>query len=323
MYIMLFKPEFKERIWGGQGLENFFNKEIPYSNTGESWEIACHENGNSIIKNGILKGKRLIDAINEYPIEILGHTLKENEKFPLLLKIIDAGNKLSVQVHPDDLYANQNENGELGKNEAWYILDAKEDSKLILGLKENINKETFIKAFEENNLVTVLNEINVKKGDVIYIPAGLIHAIGSGILLYEIQQNSDTTYRVYDWDRKDLDGNKRELHIKKSLDVIDFEGKYSKEKVKGLTVKNNGYDITHYIANKYFVLDKISVESSFKGDKDNDIFELFMCIDKEAEVHCSENSIKIKAGESFLIPAYINSYTITGSCELLRAYVSK
>lgn len=320
MYIMLFKPEFKERVWGGQGIRDFFNKEIPYTNTGESWEISCHQNGNSIIRNGELKGKYLFDAIKLYPIEILGNKLNKNDKFPLLLKIIDAKEQLSVQVHPDDLYANKNENGELGKNEAWYILDSKEDSKLILGLKDNTTKEDFINACKENRIETVLNEIKVKKGDVINIPAGLIHAIGSGILLFEIQQNSDTTYRVYDWDRMDLDGNKRELHIEKSLEVIDFEGKHLKEKVEGIKIKSKGYAITHYIANNYFILDKINVETSFKRNKNKDIFELFMCIEGEARIDCKTNSIKVVAGDSFMIPACITEYTITGECELLRAY---
>lgn len=323
MYLMLLEPDFKERIWGGQKLNTLLNKEIPYAQTGETWEIACHENGNSIIKNGSLKGMTLKVAIDTYGDELLGHAIKEGEKFPLLLKFIDAKDLLSIQVHPDDAYAFTNENGELGKNEAWYIIDAEIGSKLIVGLKDGVTKDQFMKAFHEEQLETVLNELEVKKGDVINIPAGLIHAIGAGILLAEIQQNSDTTYRVYDWGRIGLDGKMRELHVEKSLEVIDFEGKHSKTVVEGTKQIERGYEVTYYIKNKYFALDKINISKSYSVCKQTKQFELFMCVEGNAEVSCEENTIIVADGDSFMVPASISEYSIRGCGTFIKTYVPK
>lgn len=236
--IIFFEADYKERVWGGTSLRDRLNKKIPYDHTGESWEVACHDNGDSIIRNGVLQGLTLKEALQVHAKEITGQDMKADEKFPLLIKFIDAKDKLSVQVHPEDAYAMINENGELGKSEAWYILDAKPGAKLIAGLKDKVSKEDFIEALEKKGeLEHVLNEVEVHTGDVINIPAGFVHAIEDGILLAEIQQNSDTTYRVYDWNRVGLDGKSRELHVDKSLDVIDFEGKHAKEITKGLGIK--------------------------------------------------------------------------------------
>ncbi|PKM94800.1 MAG: mannose-6-phosphate isomerase [Firmicutes bacterium HGW-Firmicutes-1] len=321
MYLLLLEPDYKERVWGGQKLNTFLKKEIPFTHTGESWEVACHENGNSIIRNGSLKGMTLKAAIDTYGEELIGNTINKGKKFPLLLKYIDAKDLLSVQVHPDDEYAFVNENGELGKNEAWYILDAEIGSKLYVGLKEGVTKKIFVEAFQQNCLETVLNELEVKKGDVINIPAGLIHAIGTGILLAEVQQNSDTTYRVYDWGRVGLDGEMRELHIEKSLEVIDFEGLHSKSVVEGTKQVEEGYEMTYYIKNKYFSLDKISVSKSYNVLKPSKHFELFMCVEGNAKISCNEGAIDVVHGDSFMVPASIEEYTITGSGAFIRAYV--
>ncbi|PKM52593.1 MAG: mannose-6-phosphate isomerase [Firmicutes bacterium HGW-Firmicutes-7] len=321
MYLMLLEPDYKERVWGGQKLKTILNKEIPYTHTGESWEVACHENGHSIIKNGPLKGMTLKAAIDAYGEELLGHTVKKGEKFPLLLKFIDAKDLLSVQVHPDDAYAVVNENGELGKNEAWYILDAELGSKLIVGLKDGVTKEEFIRAFKEERLETVLHEIEVKKGDVVNVPAGLIHAIGAGILLAEVQQNSDTTYRVYDWGRVGLDGKMRELHVEKSLEVIDFDEKHPKTVVEGTRQVGEGYDLIYYIKNSYFALDKINVTKSYRGYKQSKQFELFLCVEGNAEINSKEGAISVANGDSFMVPASIETYTITGCGSFIRATV--
>lgn len=321
MYIIKLEPDFKERIWGGQKLKTYLNKSIPYEHTGESWEVACHENGHSIINNGDLKNITLLDAIKQYPLELVGHPISDAYKFPLLLKFIDAKDLLSVQVHPEDDYAYVNENGELGKNEAWYIVDAEPGSKLIVGLKNGVTKSDFIKACDEDQLETVLNERIVKKGDVIDIPAGLIHAIGAGILLAEVQQNSDTTYRVYDWNRVGLDGQKRELHVEKSLEVIDFEGRHSTNTIEGLKEEGMGYILTKYIKNKYFALDKLDVITTYKNTKTSNQFELYMCLEGNAIVSCSENKVQISKGDSFMIPASVNTYAITGTGEFIRTYV--
>lgn len=320
-YPFIFTPDFKERVWGGKKLQTFFNKDIPYEHTGESWEVASHDNGQSIICNGELKGMTLNEVINKYPIEIIGHTLESNYKFPLLIKLIDAKEKLSVQVHPDDNYAKKVEHGELGKSEAWYVLEADEGAKLIAGLKDEVDKATFVKALENNNLETVLNEVRVQKGDVIDIPAGFVHAIGGGILLAEVQQNSDTTYRVYDWNRVGLDGNKRELHVDKSLDVIDFEGKHSKSLVSGISIEKDGYIHKCYISNEYFSLEKITVLEKYAQDNKPNRFEVFICIDGHGIVQYKGIQYSIKKGDSMMIPAHIKQFNIQGKVELLKTYV--
>lgn len=323
MYIMILEPDFQERVWGGQKLKTYFHKEAPFTHTGESWEIACHDNGHSIIKNGEFKGMRLKDVVDAYPEMLLGYAKPKEEKFPLLLKFIDAKDQLSVQVHPEDAYAFIHEKGELGKTEAWYIVDAEPEAKLIVGLKEGVTKQSFIEAIGANRLEEVLNEVEVQKGDVINIPAGLIHAIGTGILLAEIQQNSDTTYRVYDWGRVGLDGKEREMHIDKSLEVIDFEGKYSKELVKGRKSSHEGYESTTYIENQYFILDKIHMTTHYEVEKSCHRFELFMCLEGVATVSCEDNTITVVAGDSFMIPACITSYEIRGCADFIKTYVPK
>lgn len=323
MYIMLLEPDYQERVWGGQKLKTYFHKEIPFQHTGESWEVACHDNGHSVIKNGDLKGMRLKDAVDTYSEALLGYSKSKQDKFPLLLKFIDAKDQLSVQVHPEDAYAYKHEKGELGKTEAWYIVDAEPGSKLIVGLKEGVSKKTFIDAFESDRLEEVLNEVVVQKGDVINIPAGLIHAIGTGILLAEVQQNSDTTYRVYDWKRVGLDGKQREMHVEKSLDVIDFEGKHSTEIVEGVKATLDGYELTRYISNPYFVLEKLHIPTQASIEKTSDQFELFMCLEGEAIISCETNTINVVAGDSFMIPACVNSYKIKGSVDFIKTFAPK
>ena len=202
--IIFLEPVFAERIWGGRNLEKF-NYAIPEGNIGEVWVIAAHENGSSLIKNGELKGLTLKEAYEKRP-ELF--TKKKYDKFPLLVKILDASDYLSVQVHPEDDYARVNENGELGKTECWYVLDAKENAELIYGHTAK-TKEEFNRSIDEEKWDDLFIREKVKKGDFFYIPAGTLHAIGAGNLIYEVQQNSDTTYRVYDYDRTDKDGNKR------------------------------------------------------------------------------------------------------------------
>lgn len=321
MYIMLFSPYYQNRIWGGQKLKSYFGKNIPNNRTGECWEVACHEHGHSIIKNGSLKEMSLVEAIDKYPKEILGYKKNVKEKFPLLLKLIDARDKLSVQVHPTDEYALKNEDGGTGKAECWYVIEAEENAKLIAGLKEGVTKKQFCEALKTEKLDEVLNEIYVKAGDVVNIPAGLIHAIGEGILLAEIQQNSDITYRVYDWGRVGTDGKKRDLHIKKSLEVIDFTGKISTEVVKGLSVKEQEAEHTYYIANSYFTLEKLYVTSKYEAHKSKYRFEIYICIEGQALIKCNENEVDIKSGDSFMIPACIMGFFIIGKACFIKTYI--
>ena len=317
---LIFTPEFKERIWGGQKLKTVYSKEIPFEHTGESWEIACHDNGQSIVTEGQFKGLTLNELLVNNGQEVIGKTFAEGDKFPLLLKIIDAKSDLSVQVHPDDAYAAINEKGEFGKSEAWIVLEADPGAKLVIGLVEGTTKESFTKAIEEGHLATVLNQLEVKAGDVIDIPAGLVHAIGTGILLAEIQQNSDTTYRVYDWDRVGLDGKGRELHIEQSLDTIDFEGVHSTQCASGTTEEYKGYSHTKYISNSYFALESIEVKEAYQDTRVND-FEIFMVIDGDGTLKGDFETIILKKGDSLIIPNATNSYTFQGKMKLFKSYV--
>jgi mannose-6-phosphate isomerase len=320
LYPLFFEPDYKKRVWGGTSLQDKLNKKIPYEHTGESWEIACHDNGNSTIRNGVLAGKTLKEVLLSHGDEIIGHPMNINDKFPLLIKFIDAKDKLSVQVHPEDEYAIHVENGELGKSEAWYILHAKTGAKLIAGLRDGVSKEDFVKALNEGCLEDVLNEVEVKAGDVIDIPAGLVHAIEDGILLAEIQQNSDTTYRVYDWNRIGLDGNMRELHVEKSLDVIDFEGKHSKEIAEGLSIKDGKNEIIYYVANSYFSLEKIVLKETIKQKTENN-YHIYICVAGKGKVFHNSKEYPFALGDSFMLPAALGEYMLDGQAELIKTYV--
>lgn len=251
MYSIKFEPVFKEKVWGGNKLAKYLSKDVSMDvKVGESWEIACHREGTSKIRNGEYKGLTLEELIKHYGDIVFGKSIEKiTDRFPLLIKFIDANDKLSVQVHPDDEYAMKFED-DFGKTEMWYIVDAEPGAKLVYGLKKGITKEDFIKAIENNDFDEILREIEVKKGDVVFIPAGTIHAIGKGILIAEIQQSSDITYRVYDWNRVGLDGKPRELHIEKALDVINFDEYIEKPKVESTILHKDGYKKVNYVSCK-------------------------------------------------------------------------
>lgn len=320
LYPLFFDGDYKERVWGGTSLRDRLNKKIPYDCTGESWEVACHDHGNSVIRNGSLKGKTLREALSSHGIELIGKAFGEGEKFPLLIKFIDAKDKLSVQVHPEDAYAMTHENGELGKSEAWYILDAKPGAKLIAGLKDDVTKEDFVAALNRGELEAVLNEVEVKAGDVINIPAGFVHAIEDGILLAEIQQNSDTTYRVYDWNRVGLDGKSRELHVEKSLDVIDFAGKHPKDITKGLGIKMGENEIIYYVANAYFSLERLELREEMTLEH-NEKYVIYMCVAGEGSVKHQGEKYPFGLGDTFMIPASVDSYSLVGEATLIKTYI--
>jgi mannose-6-phosphate isomerase len=320
---IFFNPDFKERVWGGEKLATVLNKSIPFKHTGESWEVACHKNGQSIVRLGQYTGLTLEELLIQEGETILGKPFVQGDKFPLLIKFIDAKEKLSVQVHPDDAYAWEHENGEYGKSEAWYVLQADPSSKLIAGLKSGVSKEEFTEKLNTNQLEEVLNEIEVKVGDVLDIPAGLIHAIGDGILLAEVQQNSDTTYRVYDWGRVGLDGKPRDLHIQSSIDVIDFTGKHSTELAKPLIRKSDGYTIKEFVRNPYFILDEIEVQDMFKSEGRGNYFEIFMCVDGAMHLTYMDGKLPVVKGDVFIIPAKLQDYYLKGHGKLVRTYIEE
>ena len=322
-YPFKFNPVYKDYLWGGRNLEKI-GKTLPAGKIAESWEIASHPDGMSIIANGEFEGMSLFEVVRKYGKEIIGTALPKDEalKFPLLVKLIDANDKLSVQVHPDDRYARIHENGEWGKSEAWYIISATPGAKLIYDVLPGINKDSFTQAVKERKVESCLKQIEVEPGDVINIPAGLIHAIGEGIVLAEIQQNSNATYRLYDYDRIDKNGNKRPLHIEKAIDVIDFNAEERNEKVKGLDVKiGPASSISYKVANRYFTLQLYDVDGRVDEIADGSRFYIFVFIEGEGELHYNAGILKIGRGESVLIPAALGIYTLYGKFKAIKSYV--
>jgi mannose-6-phosphate isomerase len=313
-----FKPIFMERIWGGTALKERFGFNIPEGEKiGELWTVSDNRTAVSVIDGGEFDGKKISDVALEFAESLYGKG-KRYERFPLLIKIIDAQDKLSVQVHPDDDYARKHENGDLGKTEMWYIIDAKPGAKLVCGLKEGTTKEEFIKLLKEERLEECLKEVEVKAGDVVYIPAGMVHAIGEGILICEIQQNSDLTYRVYDYNRVDEKGRKRELHIEKALDVINFELK--SDKIVPVFEKVKGGSIAKAVESQYFNVHIVHLEGQMEFETLNG-FEALTAVEGALEVEWEKGTKLVKAGETIVVPASLNKYRVKGIAKFLKANV--
>ncbi|HHW56977.1 MAG TPA: class I mannose-6-phosphate isomerase [Clostridia bacterium] len=313
-----FKPIFMERIWGGTALRDKFGFDIPEGKKiGELWTISDNKTAISIIEGGEFDGEKLSDIANKFSKDLYGVD-KKYARFPLLIKIIDAQDRLSVQVHPDDEYAYKYENGDSGKTEMWYIIDAKPGAKLVCGLKEGTTKEDFKRLLKEERLEECLKEVEVNPGDVVYIPSGMVHAIGEEILICEIQQNSDLTYRVYDYNRVDEFGRKRELHIEKALDVIDFNLKT--DKIVPVFEEIEGGRIADVVKSPYFQVSIIEINKEVKTDTQNK-FNTLTGVKGNCEIDYYRGVIDLKAGETVLIPAAISSYTIKGNCKVLKAYI--
>ncbi|HFL3828706.1 TPA: mannose-6-phosphate isomerase, class I, partial [Clostridioides difficile] len=250
----------------------------------------------------------LIEEKNEL---LLGKELV-GRKFPLLIKFLSPSKKLSVQVHPNDEYAAKHENGELGKTEAWYIVEAEEDAYIVLGTN-GCTKDEFKKSIEDGTIEEYMNKIKVKKGDVFYLKSGLIHTMGPGVIVAEIQQNSDTTYRVYDY------GRGRETHIEKALDVIrfDYEGRLR----EGLLVKKEGYNKTYYCLSKHFSLEVYDIFDSVTEISDENRFYIFTTVEGEGIINYNKGEVSFTKGDSIFIPATLGKYTIQGDCKLIKSYV--
>ncbi len=322
LYPLRMQPVFKDYIWGGSSLKKMFKKNTPYKKTAESWEVAVHKDGCSTVANGEFKGKTIDELIELMGKSLVGE-LNDNKKFPLMLKLIDAEDSLSVQVHPDDIYAGEHENGELGKTEMWYILDAEPKAKLVYGFKKDITEDEFRKAVETDELSEILNFVDVQPGDVFFIEAGTVHAIGKGLIIAEIQQNSNTTYRVYDWGRVGTDGKPRELHVEKAIDVSGLDSCIGKEKTPPLVIETGEYKRSFLCCCRYFAAETVEVYEEASEDADGRSFHIIMFTDKDGIIEYEGGVIEAQCGESFLIPADMGEYKIKGECKYVKYYVAE
>lgn len=319
IYPIKMNPVFKDYIWGGTLLKSKYGKKSPYEITAESWEVAVHKDGCSTAENSEYTGKSISEIENDMGERLVG-SLNKNKKFPLMLKLIDAKDKLSVQVHPDDKYADIHENGEFGKTEMWHIIDCEEGAKLIFGFSRDVSKEEFAEAINENKLETILNYVDVKKGDTFFIKSGTVHAIGSGILIAEIQQNSNTTYRVYDWGRVGNDGKPRELHIEKAIDVSNLKSKKGHEKTSAIEVDECGAVRKYLCSCEYFGAERVEVKTKSHENADGKSFQIILAISGNGKIIYNGGEIGISAGESFLIPAALGEYAIEGTLDYMKYY---
>lgn len=329
IYPLTFTPVFRDYIWGGRNLETKLGRALPAGIIAESWDISGHFSSPTKVDNGSLAGKTLPEVLDLLGSELVGsrsQAMLARGKFPLLIKLLDANKRLSVQVHPNDDYANKHENGELGKTEMWYILYAEPGARLIYGLKPGVTPRSFRQSLEAGELESCLYQLPVKAGDAIFIPVGSIHAIMEGILLAEIQQNSDSTYRVYDWNRVGADGQPRPLHIDKAIDVINFElvepGPYPPQ----LLEESTGLRREVITACPYFHVEKISFEkedSSFKGLCDGSTFEIWGTMSGHSQVVWAGQPLDLPAVRFTLLPATLGEFEIKAktSSVVLRVYV--
>ncbi|UCZ52669.1 mannose-6-phosphate isomerase, class I [Bacillus shivajii] len=313
--ILKLKPVLQEKIWGGSKLKTQFHYEIPSSQTGECWGISGHSNGTNIIESGPYKGMTLRELWASHR-ELFDN--ETGEEFPLLVKIIDAQDDLSVQVHPDDEYAKKNEGYAFGKTECWYILDAEPGAELVLGhhaktrdeLRDMVEKEEWDELFRK---------VPVKKGDFVYVPSGTVHAIGKGIVILEIQQSSDITYRFYDYDRKDKEGNTRDLHIEDSIacSMVPHED----PKLDRDTWETDRMKVERLIKEHYFTVDKWHVNG--KTQFNNRTYLLMSVIDGEGTIKTEEGSHFLKKGTHFLIPSTVEKYTLKGKMTVVVSQTTK
>ncbi|SHM16891.1 type I phosphomannose isomerase catalytic subunit [Flavobacterium chilense] len=318
LYPLQFEPILKDRIWGGEKLKTILNKPITSKITGESWELSTVEGDVSVVSNGILKGKSLMDLIDEKPNEILGTKVysRFGKQFPLLFKYLDAREDLSIQVHPNDKLAKERHNS-FGKTEMWYVMQADPDSRIIVGFKENSSKEEYLKHLHDKTLVSILDDVKAKAGDVFFLETGTVHAIGAGLVVAEIQQTSDITYRLYDFDRKDAQGNTRELHVDLALDAINYNKVDTQKKYES---KANTSNVV--VDCPYFTTNFIPLEDKAEVSKSGETFTVYMCIEGSFEIEYDGFKQTYIKGDTVLVPAEINTFILNGKASILEIYIS-
>jgi len=318
LYPLVFEPILQDRIWGGTKLKTDLGKNIPTQTTGESWELSTVQDNVSVVKQGEYAGKPLTDLLEQFPAEVLGTKVHEHfgTQFPLLFKFLDAKEDLSIQVHPNDELAKKRHNS-FGKTEMWYVMQADEGSRIIVGFKEKSSPEEYLDKLKNKNLIDILNEQPVKKGDVYFLETGTIHAIGAGIVIAEIQQTSDITYRIYDWDRVDANGNGRQLHVEEALEAMNYNPTDTKkEYTKNINESNVTVDCPYFTTN-YFPL-----QGSADITKDGNSFTVYICTEGEYSIDAEGETYSFKKGDTVLIPAALKAFTLNGRATLLEIYIS-
>ncbi len=317
LYPIKLAPYVSETIWGGRKLIEEYGVVTEKANAAEGWMLSCHEAGASTVVNGVFSGKSLADVVKSYP-ELCGKNAENFSDFPILIKFIDAMDNLSVQVHPTDEYCKKTGRGQ-SKTECWYIIDCDEDASLILGFKDKISPEEFKAAIENNTLTDYVCNVPVKKGDFFFIESGTLHAICKGILLAEVQESSNTTYRIYDYGRLGNDGKPRELHVSDAVEVTKLE-KYSQpDFCKGDKLYNSNKKLLADCP--LFKVWKLDIDGEFSGNSDENSFVSFLIMDGDGILECCNENISLKKGDSIFIPANAGGYTLKGKFEVIETRI--
>ena len=315
----VFEPILKDRIWGGTKLKTYLGKtNLPSDTTGESWELSGVPGDVSLVKDGPFKGQPLNYLLDNYAEDILGTKVHEQfgKQFPLLFKFLDAREDLSIQVHPDDELAKRRHDS-FGKTEMWYVMQADEGARIIVGFKEKSSAKEYLEHLESKTLINILNEVPVKKGDVFFLETGTIHAIGAGIVIAEIQQTSDITYRIYDWDRTDAQGKSRELHVEQALDAMNYN---TTDTQKHYTTVANQSNVM--VDCPYFTTNYLPLNGSEDILKNGSSFTVYICTEGEFKLEANGVKYNFTKGDTILIPACLKSYMLEGNATLLEIYIS-
>lgn len=317
-YPITFEPILKERIWGGTKLKTLLDKNIKSEISGESWEISTVENEVSIVTNGFFEGQNLNQIIDLFPEAILGKIVYEKfgKQFPLLFKYLDAREDLSIQVHPNDQLAKARHHS-FGKTEMWYVMQADHDARIIVGFKQNSSPSEYLSSLKNKNILEILDTKKVQAGDVFFLETGTVHAIGAGIVIAEIQQTSDITYRIYDFERKDKNGNERELHVDLAIDAINYN------KIQAEIQYNKLENISNQVIDcKYFTTNFIPLNGNLKLKKQENSFKVFMCVEGAFEIKLRGEIFSYKKGNTILIPAQMDDYELSGKANILEIFIS-
>jgi len=319
LYPMVFEPILKDRIWGGTKLKTDLGKtNLPTDTTGESWELSAVPGDVSVVKEGAYAGKPLSELLEKFPEEILGSKIYKQfgKQFPLLFKFLDAREDLSIQVHPNDELAKERHNS-FGKTEMWYVMQADEGARIIVGFKHKSSADEYVQHLGDKNLIEILNEVPVKKGDVFFLETGTIHAIGAGIVIAEIQQTSDITYRIYDWDRVDANGKGRELHVQQALDAMNYN---TTETQKYYAQEPNRSNVM--VDCPYFTTSFLPLDGNAAVNKEGNSFTVYICTEGDYSIAFEGKKYDFSKGDTILIPAALKAYLLTGKATLLEISIS-